>query len=468
MKASVTAKPSKQTQVVLVSKIGAEKIPDFTGEAGTIATRYEGSTTFIFAGCGDKPTTRSMRSAAAEGIRTAGSLKRSAVSVVPPVEAKTDPLALRAVAEGALLGAYVFDRYKTEKPFRISSIEFVSDVFPAKETKNLVLLTDAIFFARDLINGNASDIHPAALAAEASKIAKSDSRYSLTVLTEKEISAQGLGLLKAVGQGSVYPPRLIVIEYKGAPKSSRKIAIVGKGVTFDSGGQNLKPGGSIENMREDMSGAATTLATLKLASELSLPVNLVGVIPAANNAIDGGSYFPGDIYKSYSGKTVEILNTDAEGRLILADAISYCIKKYRPTEIIDIATLTGAIVTALGSVLGGLFSNNDELANAIIASGERSGERFWRMPVFEEHVESMKSDIADLRNMSKMKKGAASSSTAAGFLQCFVEDIPWAHLDIAGMAWNEGEASGELSKYGVGFGVRLLIDYLSTSGKGLR
>ena len=210
-----------------------------------------------------------------------------------------------------------------------------------------------------------------------------------------------------------------------------------------------------------MSGAAAVLGIMKTLSALKLKVNVIGVIAAAHNAIDGKSYFPGDIHKSYSGKTVEILNTDAEGRLALVDGISYCIKHYNPSEVIDLATLTGSIVTAIGDTIAGLFSNSDTMADKLFQSGEKTGERLWRMPMYDEHRESMKSDIADLRNISKMSGGHAGSITAAAFLESFVEGTSWAHIDIAGTAFNEGEIRGEVVKLGTGFGVRLIMDYLT-------
>ena len=467
MKVSISATPKNATRIIILPKSTYKNIPDFKGEENEIAVRYEGKETLIYAGCGTE-TSDHLRSAAGQGIREAARLKRTAVSIIPTKNADTDPALIRAIAEGATLATYVFDRYRSEKSTPVSSIELVTQNFPLIEFKNVATVSENVNFARDLINANASDVYPAVLAAEAKSIAKKYTAIKTTVLTDSELAAQGFGLITAVGQGSPYPARLIAIEYTGAPKEKRKTALVGKGVTFDSGGQNLKPSGSIENMREDMSGAAAVMATIRAAAELSLPVNIVAVIPSVHNAIGSNSYFPGDIYKSYNGTTVEILNTDAEGRLILADALAWCIEKFKPSEVIDIATLTGAIVTALGGTIGGVFSNNDELAAGLEKCGTRTGEHLWRMPIRDEHRESMKSDIADMRNMSKMKKGSASSLVAAAFLEAFVKETPWAHLDIAGVAWNEGEASGENPKYGVGFGVRLLLEYVGRSGKGLQ
>ncbi len=343
----------------------------------------------------------------------------------------------------------------------VNSVELISDTITNKKIRNTAVICQSTCYARDLVNENASQIIPERLAREARTIANRSGSMTCTVIADKEIRQKGLGLLHAVGQGSPYPPRLIIMNYKGNTQSGKKTAVVGKGITFDSGGQNLKPSKHIETMRCDMSGAAAVLGIMKALSILKPKVNVLGVIAAAHNAIDGKSYFPGDIQRSYAGKTVEILNTDAEGRLALADGLSYCIKHFKPTEIIDLATLTGSIVSALGETLAGIFSNNDAMAEKLFQSGERTGERLWRMPLYDEHRESMKSDIADLRNISKMPAGHGGSITAAAFLEFFVEDLPWAHLDIAGTAFNEGEARGEVVKMGTGFGVRLLMDYLS-------
>jgi leucyl aminopeptidase len=317
-----------------------------------------------------------------------------------------------------------------------------------------------VWYARDLVNENAHVMNPEQIASEAA-VLKKYKNMSIKILNEKELARQKFGLILAVGSGSSCPPRLIVMNYTGSPSSRKRYAIVGKGITFDAGGQNLKTSGHIETMRLDMAGAATVLATMKTIAELQPKINVVGVCVAAHNAIDGNSYFPGDIYRSYSGTTVEICNTDAEGRLVLADAISYIQKKYRLTEIIDLATLTGGILTALGDQIAGLFSNDDTLADRLFASGEKVNERLWRFPLYKMFSEAMKSDTADIRNLPKLKRGYASSITGAAFIKAFVDgSIPWAHLDIAGTAFNEGDRKGEIPPAATGFGVRLLIDHL--------
>jgi leucyl aminopeptidase len=252
------------------------------------------------------------------------------------------------------------------------------------------------------------------------------------------------------------------MEYRGNGKSKDSIAIIGKGITFDSGGQNLKPTGSIETMRCDMAGAAAVLGTMKALSQYKTKINVIGICSLAHNAIGRDAYFPGDVYTSYNGKTVEINSTDAEGRLVLADAIAYCIDRFKPTRLIDLATLTGGIITALGTTVAGLFSNNKSLSEALFAAGERTGERLWEFPLYEEYTEALKSDIADLRNISKKRKGWASSITGAAFIREFAGDNAWAHIDIAGTAFNEDGASEQWPQGATGFGVRLLMEYLTS------
>jgi leucyl aminopeptidase len=467
MKIKVVTASKLDTHIIFITKEDAQTVKDFKAESGTSALRYEGAATLIYCGLGEtaKISAQTLRSAAAVGIQRAAEIKRARVAMLEPVLSDQVDGGAMAVVEGALLGSYAFDTYKSEKTFRVTSCEFVSESLTPREVTAIAALCDCVAYARDLVNENAGEVHPLRLAQEARALAASKT-MRCTVIDEKGIAKLGLGLLKAVGQGAPYPPRLIIMEYRGALRSTRTVAVVGKGVTFDSGGQNLKPTGSIETMRCDMAGAATVLGLMKAAAALKLDANILGVIPAAYNAVDGTAYFPGDIYRSFAGTTVEITSTDAEGRLILADAIAYVQKKYRPTELIDFATLTGAVITALGTTMAGLFANDDDLAQKLFDAGEATGERVWRLPVRDEHRESMKGDLADLRNTSKWKKGCAGSITGAAFIQEFIKDIPWAHLDIAGTAFNEGEARGETPKFGTGFGVRLMVEYLrDTAGK---
>ncbi|HEX7511441.1 MAG TPA: leucyl aminopeptidase [Chitinivibrionales bacterium] len=463
IKTSKTAHAS--TQLFFFAKGLAPMVTDFSGEKNELIVLYgatKGSATSIYCGLGEAGSVTSavVRTAAAKAAHKALELKRTDFSLhAPRVPAGQGfwPAAL----EGALLGSYKFTKYKKDKGAAIASIEIVGEEISPAEAQRVLTLCEGVWFTRDLVNDNAHAIYPESFANQARAIARKG-RMKCTVLDEKDLKKKGLGLLSAVGQGSPYPPRLVTIEYRGKPASKDLTAIIGKGITFDSGGQNLKPTGSIETMREDMAGAAAVLGALMVVARHKAKVNVVGVCSLAHNAIGRDAYFPGDVYASFSGKTVEINSTDAEGRLVLADAIEYCKALYNPARIIDLATLTGGILTALGTTVAGLFSTSDELADGLFCAGERTGERLWRFPLYEEFTESLKSDIADLRNISKKRKGWASSITGAAFIREFTGESAWAHLDIAGTAFNEDGASGEIPQGATGFGVRLLVEYLST------
>ena len=286
-------------------------------------------------------------------------------------------------------------------------------------------------------------------------------KLKIKILNEKQIQKEKLNLIYNVGKGSSNPPRLIIVEYNGNPKSKEKIALVGKGLTYDSGGLNLKPTGYIETMKLDMGGAATVLGAFKTAVELKIKKNIVLVIGTAENAIDANSYKPGDVIKSYDGKTVEIKNTDAEGRLVLADSLAYLQKNYKPTHIIDLATLTGACLVALGPSLIAILGNDDKMKEEIFNSSQKTNDKGWHLPIYDEHREMNKSQIADIKNLGGKYAGTI---TAAAFLESFInKEVKWTHLDIAGAAFSE---SSKIEKYipsygGTGIGVRLLIDYLS-------
>lgn len=359
---------------------------------------------------------------------------------------------LEAFLEGFLLSSYQFSLKKEEtaKEYRLTLLDF--DV-SKKTVEEIVVVIKSVFLARDLANGNADLVTPGYLAKTAKSFSKGNLRVS--VLGKKELEKEKMGLLLAVGRGAKEEPKLILGEYIGDPKSKDLIALVGKGVTFDTGGLNLKPSGSIETQKADMSGAAAVLGALIAARDLKLKVNLIAAIPTAENAIDSLSYKPGDVYKSFSGKTVEITNTDAEGRLIVADAIAYVKKKYPITRLIDLATLTGAILVTFGHEVSGMMSNDETLSNALIKAGENTFERVWPLPIYPEWRELLKSDIADISNSGGR---LGSSITAALFLKEFVGDTPWAHLDIAGTAFLP-KPGKYCTKGATGVGVRLLIEY---------
>ena len=281
-----------------------------------------------------------------------------------------------------------------------------------------------------------------------------------TVISKSDLKTKGFGGITAVGQGSKNEPKLIVLEHNHGPRNEKPIVLVGKAVTFDTGGISLKPGEKMDEMKFDKCGGCTVLGIMKTVSELKLPINVIGIVPSVENMPGGESYRPGDIITLHSGKTAEILNTDAEGRLILADAISYGEKKYSPKAIIDFATLTGACIIALGTNVAGLVSDNERLADRIKESSKRTTEEVWQLPLNQDFMDMIKSDVADMRNMGIGR--AAGTITAAAFLKNAVESTPWVHLDIAGVAWTQ-IATKEKSynpKGATGFGVRLIIDYL--------
>ena len=284
--------------------------------------------------------------------------------------------------------------------------------------------------------------------------------YAVTVLEKAELEKQKLGALLSVSAGSEAPPVLIIAEYKPADATNAlTVGLVGKGVTFDTGGLSIKPSTSMHLMKSDMGGAAAVLGALEVAAKLNLPIHVIGIVPATENSVDSRSTKPGDVITSYTGKTIEIIDTDAEGRVILADGLGYMIRHYQPDILIDLATLTGSVIAALGLHAGGMFTQNDELARQLTQAADQTGERLWRMPLWDEYKEDVKSDVADVKNFSG--KPLAGSISAAKFLEVFTDEHPaWAHLDIAGMAFADSEFGTQ--KNATGFGIRLLIAYLQT------
>jgi leucyl aminopeptidase len=292
---------------------------------------------------------------------------------------------------------------------------------------------------------------PAYLANEAKQLARGEAKLSVKVLEEKQMKELGMGALLSVSAGSEEPAKLIVMTYQGAAKNVAPVALVGKGITFDTGGISLKPGQSMDEMKFDMCGAASVIGTVKTLVELQAKVNVVAIVAAAENMPDGRASKPGDIVKSMSGQTIEILNTDAEGRLVLCDALTYC-ARFKPKAIIDVATLTGACVIALGRHATGLYSNRDDLADALLKAGEEASDRALRMPLWDEYQSQLDSNFADMANIGGREAG---SVTAACFLSRFTKKFPWAHLDMAGTAWNSGANKGA-----TGRPVPLLVQYL--------
>jgi len=359
--------------------------------------------------------------------------------------------------EGLWLGNYTFSyKSKKEKNQKLNvTVQAENDSLLRKNLKQIENVLTSVYFARDLVNEPANVLTPQVFVEKIKKVF-SKSRVSVKVIYTKEMLKLGMNLVLAVGGASDISPRLLVLHYKPTQKSKRKIALVGKGVTYDSGGLSIKPTSGMIDMKGDMAGAASVVGTILAASKNNLPVELFGVMPLVENMISGKSYKPGDVIKSYSGKTVEVKDTDAEGRLVLADAITYACK-FKPELLIDYATLTGACVVALGEIASGMFTNEKKYSETLKSSADYTYERIWELPMWYDYDSLLESKIADVSNLGPRWGGAI---TAAKFLENFVEEnIPWVHLDIAGPALKHKENS-YTENYDTGFGVRLTYDFL--------
>jgi leucyl aminopeptidase len=375
--------------------------------------------------------------------------------------------ATEALVEGAVLGAYRFNRYKTERgegEGELTSLTLaVQDVEELERVEAAIrrarTVSEATNFVRDLVAAPARDKSPRELARVAQEMAQ-EAGLECTVLDEKQAEKLNMGGFLGVARGSAEPPRFIVLEYLGGPKRDPPIALVGKGITFDSGGLSLKPAKAMETMKEDMAGAAAVMGVLRAAAELALPVNLVGIAPCTENLPGGKATKPGDVLTTHLGTTIEVMNTDAEGRLVLSDGLGYA-TTFEPQAIFDLATLTGACMVALGRMTTGMMGNSDELMDRLRRAGARTGDYVWPLPLFAEYEEQIKSDIADVKNTGGKYAGAI---TAALLLQKFVKDTPWVHLDIAGTRKTSREADSLQKEYlpkgPTGVGVRLLVQVL--------
>ncbi|HZE45319.1 MAG TPA: leucyl aminopeptidase [Xanthobacteraceae bacterium] len=369
------------------------------------------------------------------------------------------------LAYGAALRSYRFDKYRTkQKPEQkpsLSSIT-VSAASPGEAKQAYQALgaaAEAVAFTRDLVSEPANELYPESMAERAAALAGPDlPGLTVEVLDENRLSELGMGALLGVAQGSVRPPRVVVMQYRGVAADVAPLAFIGKGVTFDTGGISIKPAGGMWDMKWDMAGAGVVIGLMRLLAARRARVNAVGLVGLVENMPSGAAQRPGDIVRSMSGQTIEVLNTDAEGRLVLADVLWYCQDRFKPTAMIDLATLTGAVIVALGHENAGLFANNDELAERLVAAGKAVGEPVWRLPLAESYDRAIDSDAADVKNIAGDR--AAGSIIGAQFVQRFVNNVPWAHLDIAGVAWSKKDAP-TVPKGATAFGVRLLDRFVA-------
>jgi len=392
----------------------------------------------------------------------------NAAFFVNAFKGKDTAMAAADLAFGAKLRSYRFDKYRTkEKPEQKPSMKELTLLVDGpkaaeKEFEPLDKIADGVIFTRDLVSEPANVIYPESLAAEAKKLASLG--VEVEVLDEKQMKTLGMNMLLGVAQGSRKPARLVVMQWKGNPRAKNKapLAFLGKGVTFDTGGISIKPAGGMEDMKWDMGGAGVVIGLMKALAGRKARVNVVGIAGCVENMPDGNAQRPGDIVKSMSGQTVEVINTDAEGRLVLGDALWYCQDRFKPQFMVNLATLTGAIIVALGHDHAGLFSNNEMLAERLVSAGKSVEEKLWRMPLGDAYDRMLDSDAADMKNIGGRDAG---SITAAQFLQRFVNNVPWAHLDIAGMTWSKKDTA-IVPKGATAFGVRLLERFVADHYEG--
>jgi leucyl aminopeptidase len=473
-------KLSGKIKKVLGSKLTAVvsarfKAKDFEGDEGQVLTLYlEGAfcKKLCLLGLGDKKE-QMPRVLENLGGKMAGLAKqvKAKSAVVLMGEKSFGNGEMQEVAEGFVLGAYEFVKYKKKDPKAVAlkDLIFVASgklAGKGKEVKSLVadlkIFKESSALTRDLINLSANELTPKTFAEKAKAVAK-ELKIKVTVLDEKKLEQLGCGGILGVGRGAEFPPKMVILEYKGAKAGKQPdIAFVGKGVTFDSGGLNLKPTKYIETMKQDMGGAATVLGAMQAIAKAKLPGYFVGVLVLAENAVSDKAIHPGDVLKAYNGKTIEVGNTDAEGRLILADALSYTEKKLKPKVMVDIATLTGAVSVALGYCITGIMGNDQKLVDKVLKFAKEAGERMWQLPLDADFVKATKGDFTDLNNISNGMR--AGSSMGGAFLHNFVEDTAWVHFDIGGTAFVEKPNS--TTKYGAtGVALRTFVKLAKNAGE---
>ncbi|MCB1118977.1 MAG: leucyl aminopeptidase [Chlamydiia bacterium] len=445
---------------------------DFKGKAGEVLLTHDAQfpeKRVLLVGLGPEKevTIESLRCAYGKSSKKAAACCAQTLNVlVPSLNGLDVQNVLHGLSEGLFLAHYRFNhlRKATLKAKELLPLKQLNLVGVAPQAlhpvKEAWTLAQAVYWTRDLVNNNADIVTPHYLANCAKALAKGNSKVSCRVFEEKQLKKEKLNLILKVGQGAVHPPVMIVLEYKGNPRSKEKTVLVGKGITYDTGGLNLKPSGFMEDMRTDMGGAGCCLGTFKAAVALGLKVNLACVVASAENAIDGNSYKPGDVYDSYAGKTVEIGNTDAEGRLVLADALAWSVDHLKPTRMIDVCTLTGAARIALGDHIASLMCDDECLRTQLQQASEATHERVWPLPLVESYRKDLDSTRADIKNIGRGRN--AGTIIGGLFLKEFVDSTPWAHLDIASVADRDHELD-YTPKEATGFGVRLLTSFLCIS-----
>ena len=450
----------------LLSRVlAAEKFDGKAGQSSLVYTNGRlAAPRVLVVGLGPKKeaSAEAVRRAAAHGARRARDLGAVSAAMFLPGEGVPARQRAQAVAEGAILGTYRFDKYLKEKDGK--ALGAVAVVEPDRRQQALAregvrlgeIWAQATCAARDLVNEPANVVTPTYLAGRAEEIARAG-RLKVRVLERDDCATLGMGAFVGVAQGSQEPPKFIHLTYAPRGRARKRVALIGKGITFDSGGLDLKTADGMLRMKDDMSGAAAVLAVFQALPRLRLPLEVHGLIAATENMPSGTAQRPGDIVRAMNGLSVEIGNTDAEGRLTLADALAYAAKEIEPDEMIDMATLTGAVVMALGLGLSGVLGSQDAITERILAAADAAGERMWRLPLHEEYKDGLKSDVADLNNISSQRGGGAI--VAALFMREFTGGIPWVHLDIAGTAFTEKELPLG-PKGGTGVAVRTLLTYL--------
>ena len=445
-----------------------QSLKDMEGKFGKLSIipspgdRY--ANRILLAGLGKKEniTNDTIRYVSGKIVQKALELKLKEFSIISPPSFVNESISsISQIVEGTKMALYKFDKFKEEKAEKNPDLTIIVSKSNniSKTIRNAEIIADGVIFAKSIANLPPNECTPTTLANFA-KIISKNNKMKCHVISKFELKKKGFGGISAVGQGSKNEPKLIVLEHNNGTRNEKPIVLVGKAVTFDTGGISLKPGDKMDEMKFDKCGGCTVLGIMKAVSELKLPINVVGIIPSVENMPSGESYRPGDIIKLYGGNTAEILNTDAEGRLILADALSYGERQYSPKAIIDFATLTGACIVALGTNVAAIVSNNEKLTKKINDASNNTSEDVWELPLNQDYMDMIKSDVADMKNVGIGR--AAGTITAAAFLRKAINNTPWIHFDIAGVAWTQTATKEKPynPKGATGFGVRLILDYL--------